>query len=329
MLREVLDLLIKHFGEEKVFEIARNTEKGSATAYVSTVFLADRWWAKPFTYLAKNTPLLDYLLEMSVCFLGYGAAEITAKKVPYAGVIARHPYSKILFQADLEACYMVARDREITLKPDTISEEYGLYMYFGTVETENIPGLFRKYLLETAPIMHVADPYNFDKCGVCGVPNPIARFWWDARTGVIVQRDTGKRIILWPCYALERLLGAFEEQLGEQAGELIFNTVKEYQSRSISSGGIGFTAEEKLEFIEADKEGQYRQLLKRMACMGFGDGEVDLLEDDRIEIKMINPLVPKVASGLIAGMVEALEGRPVEVSWEEGARATTFSLELQ
>jgi len=38
--------------------------------------------------------------------------------------------------------------------------------------------------------------------------------------------------------------------------------------------------------------------------------------------------LPLVASGLIAGMAEALEGKPVAVRWEEGPETTAFILEL-
>lgn len=326
MLGEVMNLLVEQFGEEKVFETARNVEKGSATAYVSTLLLADRRWAVPITYLLKNTPLVDYLMEMSVCFLGYGSTEATVKKLPYGGTIVRNPYSTILFPADVEACYTVARDVEISMTVDPVSEDDRIYMYFGKAEGERRPHLFRRYLLKTAPVEQVEEPHEFRKCPACGVPEPIGRFWWEARMGVIEHRDTEKRIILWPCYALERLLGALEERLGGEAGELIFNTVKKYQRESISSGGAGLTAGEELEFIEAEKEDQYRLLLRHMAAMGFGHGEASL-EDHRIEIKMVNPLVPTVASGLIAGMVEALEGRPYQVSWEKDRVATRFSLE--
>ena len=94
-------------------------------------------------------------------------------------------------------------------------------------------------------------------------------------------------------------------------------------------GGVGFTPEEKLAFIEADKKGQYRLLLHHLACMGYGNGEVDLAEETRIKISMTNSLVPQVTSGQIAGMVVALEGRPVAVSWEVGPRTTTYLLELR
>ncbi len=329
MLREVIDLLVEQFGEEHVYEIARNVERGSAIGYVSMLFLADQWWARPLTYAARYSFLLDLLLEMNVGFLGYGAGEIAHRKMPTAALYMRNPYNKILFQADVEACYLIARDRETTMKPDPVSEAEEVYLYAGTPASKRTPGAFKKYLFDTAPVSTVADPYSFTTCPKCGVPLKIARFWWDTRLGIIVHKDTGRRMILWPCYALERLLGALEEQLGEEAGELIYATVRDYQKNSILSGGIGFTPEEKLAFVEEDKKGQYRLLLHHLACMGFGNGVVAVEEGGRIKVTTTNSLVPQVTSGLLAGMAEALEGQPVGVTWEVGPKTTTYTLELQ
>ncbi len=328
MLRSVMDFLVEQFGEERVFEIARSTERGSATGYLSMVLAAEQWWMKPISYLIRYSFILDYLLELNVSFLGYGAADMVDKELPNGVVFMRHPYVRSLFQADVEAAYMLARDREITIRTDPVSEAEGIYMYAGKAESERTPGAFREYRLETPPVTRVTDPYTFLRCPRCGVPGKISQFWWDARSGIIAHKETGKRIILWPCYALERLLGALEEQLGGTAGELIFQTVKDYERDSILSGGVGFTPEEKLAFIEADRFGQYRLLLHHLACMGFGDGKLDLAEDDVIRISMANSLVPQVTSGQIAGMVEALEGRPVTVSWELGPKATSYTLKL-
>lgn len=328
MLRKVIDLLVEQFGEEKVYEIARNTERGSATGYLAMVLAAEQWWARPVSYLARYTFLLDYLLELNVSFLGYGAADLVDKKLPNGVVFMRRPYIKSLFQADVEAAYMLARDRQITIRTDPVSETEGIYFYWGVAESERTPGAFREYKIETPPVRRVTDPYTFTRCPKCGVPNKISRFWWDARSGVISHKETRRRIILWPCYALERMLSALEEQLGGEAGDLIFETVKNYERDSILSGGVGFTPEEKLAFIEADKWGQYRLLLHHLACMGFGDGKLDSAEEDRIKISMTNSLVPQITSGQIAGMVEALEGRQVRVSWELGPKATSYLLEL-
>ncbi len=328
MLNEVIDLLVERFGEEQVAEIARKAERGSATGYISLVLAAEQWWLKPVSYVLRYSFLLNYILELNCSFLGYGAADLIEKKLPDGMVFMRNPYNKMLFQADIEACYMLARDRDITIRFDPVCNEQGIYVYWGKAETERSPGSFRQYKLQTKPVVSVDNPYGLTRCPRCGVPSKVSRFWWDARSGVISHKDTGKRLIFWPCYALERMLVALHEQLGDEAGELIFNTVKEYEKRSISGGGIGFTTEEQLEFIMADRRGQYELLLKQMSCMGFGHGEVVLEEPDRVKVTMTNALVPEVNSGLIAGMAEALEDKPVEVSWEEGPRTTTYTLRL-
>jgi hypothetical protein len=328
MLCEIIDLLVGHFGEEKVYELARNAERGSSSGYVAMLFAADKWWLEPFSLAARHSFIMPYLLEMSVTLLGYAACKAADLKLPNAMLYTRNPYNMTLFQADVEGVYLVVREREVDAKIDPISEEEGVFMYYATVPEKRTRGVFKKYKVDTPPINTVEEPYHFDGCPRCGLPRQITEFWWDAREGVIVQKDTGKRMILWPCYAMERLLGTFVDQLGEKAEQLIFTEVKDYQKNSILTGGIGFTPAEKLEFVEADRRGQYTLLLKHLACMGYGHGKVDVMEADRIKITMTNPLMPLVASGQIAGTVEALEDRPVKVTWQEGPDTTTYLLEF-
>lgn len=328
LLNEIIKLLVGQFGEEQVSEIVRDTERASAAGYVSMLFGAFKPWMKPLTYIATHSFLLGYVLEKNVVLLGYGAGELVELKMPNAVVYTRNPYNVTLFSADLEACYLVAREREIRAIPDPVSEQEGIYFYHGRAEPERIPDAFKKYTVTMVPANPVDSPYDFPRCPRCGVPTPITQLWWDARDGMIVHKMTGRRMILWPCYALERLLEALEARLGREAEELIFSTVKEYQVRSIASGGVGFSPLEQLEFLEADKKGQYELLLKHLACRGFGHGVVEL-GDGRVRVKMTNALIPLVTSGLVSGMVEALEDRPVKVSREELGETTVYTLEVE
>ena len=328
LLSEILDLMVGHFGEEEVFEIARNVERGSTSAYTAMLFAADQWWLKPFSFAARYSFLMPYMLEMSITLLGYAAGKAADLKLPNAAVYTRNPYNMALFVADIEGVYLVVREREVNAEVDPISQEEGVYMYYAKAPEKRTPGIYRKYAVDPPPIVPVPEPYGLDRCPRCGVPSQIAWFWWDPRDGIIVHKDTGKRMILWPCYAIERLIGTFVEQLGEEAKTLIFDTVKEYQKQNITTGGMGLTPEEKLELLESDRMGQYIVLLRHLASMGYGHGEVDLGRADKIRITMTNPLLPLVASGLIAGMAEALEGKPVAVRWEEGPETTAFILEL-
>jgi hypothetical protein len=328
LLGKILELMEGHFGEEEVFEITRNVQRGSTSAYTAMLFAAEHWWSKPFSFAARYSFIMPRMLEMSISLLGYAAGTAADLKLPNAAVYIRNPYNMALMVADIEGVYLVVREREVNAEVDTISEEEGLYLYYAKVPEKRTPGIYRKYAVDTPPIVPVPEPYSLDVCPRCGVPSQISRLWWDPRGGIIVHKDTGKRMILWPCYAVERLIGTFIEQLGEEAEMLIFDTVKDYQRDNITTGGMGLTPEEKLEFLESNRKGKYTVLLRHLASMGYGHGEVDLQQTSRIEITMTNPLLPLVASGLIAGMAEALEGKPVKVSYEEGPDATTFLLNL-
>jgi len=321
-------MLAGHFGGEEVYKIARNVERASSSGHVAMLFAAEKWWMKPFSFLARYSFLMDYILETNMPLLGYGAGDTADKRLPVASLYARHPYNKMLFQADLEGVYLVIREWEVDAFCDTISDDEEIYLYRADASTPRVPGIYKQFRVHTKPMVPVKDPYTHQRCPKCGVPKPISVLWWDPRSGVIVNKDTRKRVVLWPCYALERLLGTLTVQLGEEAETLITNTVKRYQKDSILSGGVGFTPEEKLEFVEAGKEGQYRLLLRHLACMGFGHGEALLQNGNGVEIKMTNALIPVMTSGLIAGMVEVLERKVVMVSLEEEEDSTTYTLKL-
>jgi hypothetical protein len=328
LISEILNLLVGHFGEQEVFEIARNAQRGSTSAYTAMLFGTERWWLKPVSFAARYTFLMPQMLERSITLLGFAAGMAADLKVPNAAVYIRHPYNVALFNADIEGTYLVVREREVSTEVDTISGEEEIYMYYATVPDKRTPGIYREYMVDPPPITRVAEPYRLDRCPRCGVPGQIAQFWWDPRDGIIVHKDTGKRVVVWPCYGIEKLIGTFVGQLGREAEALIFDTVKDYQKNSITTGGVGLTPDERLEFLESNRKGQYMVLLRHLASMGYGHGDVEIIDASRIKITMTNPLLPLVASGLIAGMAEALEGKPVTVSWEEGPDTTTFTLEL-
>ncbi len=327
LLNEILEMLTAHFGEEEVYEMARHTEKASSCGYVGMLFGSSSKYLKPFSFIARYTRMFPVLLELNVTLLGYGATNVIGKLFPHPASVVRNPYNQNLFLADVQGCYLVAREREGKLKVDTISEKYETYLYSAESIEDRVPGICDQYRIETPPLKKVAEPYHFNVCPKCKTPEQAGLFLWDPRMGVVVHKDTGKRIILWPCYALEHLLSSLVEQLGEEAGLLITNTVKRYQRDSILHGGIGFTNDEKLEFVEADRKGRYTLLLKHLACMGFGHGEVEL-EENKVKITMTNALIPTVTAGMMTGMVEAMEERDTKVSWEEGTGVTVYALEL-
>ncbi len=65
-----------------------------------------------------------------------------------------------------------------------------------------------------------------------------------------------------------------------------------------------------------------------VTLLGYAAGKAAELKPPNAMLYTRNPLMPLVASGQIAGTVEALEDRPVEVNWREGPDTTTYTLEF-
>ncbi len=78
--------------------------------------------------------------------------------------------------------------------------------------------------------------------------------------------------------------------------------------------------------MDAGMEEQCRMLLDRLACLGFGYAVPSFSEDGGVTIRIINPLAPQITSGLFAGIMESLNGRPVDVSQEEAAGEAIYTV---
>jgi hypothetical protein len=146
--------------------------------------------------------------------------------------------------------------------------------------------------------------------------------------GVILNKLSGRRMILWPDYALQELLKTFEQALGGKARQIIFDITKQFWTDLILSKGIGFTQEEQLAFLEASPQKRYEFVLNLIAYQGLGRANKVEIEESpyRVRIELINPTTPMVISGILAGTFEALEEKEVEVEMEERETSVTYSL---
>lgn len=320
LLNRIFDLLEDQFGKEAVDEIAWEAEKGSASEYVSMILLSGRLWLKPLSFLIRYTKLLNILLEQNSSLLGYGAVQVIDAKVPNALIYIRNPYRLSLFRADADGVYEVARERSMRIGVESVSPEEDVFYFIGrTPDAQRSGNLFHTYRIQPEPIRGVVDPPRVTRCARCGIPTPVSYYLWDERLGIIVSRLSGRRIILWPDYALEKMLKAFEHELGDEAREIIIGITREFWTDLIQSKGVGLSPQEQVEFLEANTQGRYEILLNRLAYQGYGRCTSVEIEESpyRVRIELINPSTPMIISGMLAGMFEALEGRAVNVDMEE------------
>jgi len=320
LLNRIFDVLEEQFGKEKVDEIAWEAEKGSASEYVAMIFLSNKLWLKPLSFLIRYTRLLNVLLEQNSALLGYGAVQVIDAKVPNTRIYIRNPYRLSLFRADADGVYEVARERRMKIRVEDISPEEGVYYFVGkTPDMQRIPNLFHSYRIKPKPVQGVSKPLEVSRCPRCGIPKPVSYYLWDERLGIIVSSLSGRRIILWPDYALEKMLKAFEDALGDEAKAILFDITREFWIDLIRSKGVGLSPDEQVTFLEANTQKRYEILLNRLAYQGYGRCTRVEIEGSpyRVKIELVNPSTPMIISGVLAGMFEALEDREVTVEMEE------------
>ncbi len=203
---------------------------------------------------------------------------------------------------------------------ESVSPEEDVFYFIGrTPDAQRRENLFHTYRIKPEPIRSIANPPRIARCPRCGIPTPVSYYLWDERLGIIVSRLSGRRIILWPDYALEKMLKAFEHELGDEAREIIIGITREFWTDLIRSKGVGLSPQEQVDFLEANTQGRYEILLNRLAYQGYGRCTSVEIEESpyRVRIELVNPSTPMIISGVLAGMFEALEGRAVSVDMEE------------
>lgn len=333
LYQELLDLILAFledtFGKEEVDKLTHEAEKGSASEYIAMIVLGDKLWLKPISLLIRYTKLINIFLEISSPLFGYGAIQVIEHGVPYAVAYIRNPYRLSMFRADGDGVYEVSKERRMKMEVIEISAEEQVYYFAGkTPDKGRIPNLFHIYRVQPAPIHGAATPLDVPRCPRCRLPRPLGNYVWDERMGIILNKLSGRRMILWPDYALQELLKTFEEALGDRARQIIFDITKQFWIDLITSKGIGFSEEEQLAFLEASVQKRYAIILNQIAYQGLGRASRVEIEESpyRVRIELINPTTPTIISGILAGTFEALEEKEVEVDMEQGETSVVYFL---
>lgn len=328
LLNYIISFLEDTFGADEVDKLLRESEKAAASEYVAMIVMGDRLWLKPVSLALRYTRAVEIMLEISSALFGYGAIQMIKLGVPHAAAYIRNPYNLHMFRSDGDGVYEVTRERRMDIQIVEVSDKEKIYYFAGkTPDETRIPNLFHIYRIKPAPIQGVSKPLDVPRCPRCGLPRPLSNYMWDERMGIILNRLSGRRLILWPDYALEKLLNTFEEALGEKSRTIIYDITKQFWTDLILSKGVGLSREEQLAFLEASTQKRYEILLNQIAYQGLGRAvKVDIDGSPyRVRIELVNPTTPVIISGILAGIFEALEEKEVEVEFEEdGARVLYY-----
>jgi hypothetical protein len=69
---------------------------------------------------------------------------------------------------------------------------------------------------------------EYERCPACDVPREISRYVWDLERGSIINPDTGRRMAILGSQALDAVLFALVEELGEEINETIIKAQREF-----------------------------------------------------------------------------------------------------
>ena len=217
---------------------------------------------------------------------------------------------------------------------ERISEPYSVPLWCGdlTGSTEAVTGMDNDvtYEMESADTMVVTTrpaehPAQFqgrleirkfgfaeggielERCPACGGPAALSAFEWHDERGVIISRETGRRVaMLGPAYQ-----DAIFSELAKELGDTIPQVIVEAQRRFVKTGF--YTIEE----IQ-DEEGFRRQL----ALRGLGELQELKLGEGGLKVRIRNAALHLMLVGLLQGYYETATRSESEVAWEMGDDGT-------
>ncbi len=107
--------------------------------------------------------------------------------------------------ADADGIVGLVIERPVRNSIITLSREQEAYVYYVDCDGPLDPEEGESFALPFRKLQPAPGRPPVSRCPRCGAPESIRHLYWDARTGCIIHRITGRRQIFWPCYSLENL----------------------------------------------------------------------------------------------------------------------------
>jgi len=145
---------------------------------------------------------------------------------------------------------------------------------------------------------------HLERCGTCGGPKALEGFEWKIGPGIIVNRESGQRMVVSGPGEHETIFNELEKELGED----ITRVAAEAQRSFVKSGP--FSAKD-----TGDLEGFRAQL----ALRGLGNLREMESTPEVLRLRLENSCLHPILIGLAHGLFELASGREGEVSWESAA----------
>jgi hypothetical protein len=170
---------------------------------------------------------------------------------------------------------------------------------FTTTWTEYPEVLAEK--LKTSPYHHQDGDLELEKCATCGLPKALSGFNWYLDRGLIVNKNTKRRMAVLGPELLDVLFSALETELGEA----IPAAVVEAQRRFVRTGFFSID--------ELSDEGDFRA---QIALRGMGNLKELKMGSQGMHLRVDNAACNLLMVGMVQGLFEMIFDVDSNAEWE-------------
>lgn len=233
--------------------------------------------------------------------MGYGNIELAkVRRVhnegDYVTIHTRGLYSLPLFCGDLAGSFNAVDRREVAVSHRELGpDEHEITGYISVHPMELMDRL------KPVPYTHKEGDIRLERCGRCGGPKALSDYRWDLERGMILHRESGRRMVILGPSTIDTIIDELEKELGET----IPGVVIEAQRRFVRS-----------EFYSLEEARTVEDFRRALALRGLGNlREMDWTKD-RLRFRLENPCLFLPMVGLVLGVFELATGKEGNAEWE-------------
>jgi len=230
---------------------------------------------------------------------GYGRYEVVdfrheKDKDDYIVETIREPYSVPLACGDMAAAFEILFGCDLGVEYKEQGDNLYEIRAFVASHPEELRGRLRFREVDIKP-----GEVHLERCGNCGAPVALSDYAWYVDRGVIVNRITGRRMVLT---GME--LDAIFTELENELGDIIPRAVIEAQRSFVRSG-----------FYDIEGLGT-RDMREQLAVRGLGN-ILELKSNDKgLNIRIENAFMHLLVIGMVQGLYERTYDVDTRLEWD-------------
>jgi hypothetical protein len=233
--------------------------------------------------------------------LGYGRFELVDYRYEldnedYAIVRIEKPYSVIFGLGDPLAALEALTGYEGNFEFEEVSKDVYEIRAFRSSHSS----AFKDRLIMKT-YQHGEGDIALDGCPTCGAPLELSSYGWNVDTGIILGKDTGRRMAVFAPTVLDAILDELERELGEAIPEAAVEA-----QRRLTKTGI----------YNPEMMRDEGELRAQLALRGLGNLKQIELGKKGLRLRLANAAMHLLIVGLFQGMYEMIFELESKVRWE-------------